>query len=412
MSDRLPFEIREAMIKVCGKAFWYKDPLKSLLLQAGVPVPLYERYADESKFKIVRHILGELDQRGQSGWKVQHQILQELCRLRGVPDEAADKDEAIAALRWLKELASSQGMVQDEERVARTSRVDEAKRRQAAVTARAAKMEELRKTFLSMITSGSDDPHGRGYGLEDLLAELFDLHEIPYRRPYRTPAVCHVDNTGRIQRVSKRANPHFYSFLRRVKEITRHGLVLNTSLNMKGEPIVNEPSEAIALFLSTGLDSLILDHFVLDKDLFSYETAPRFNLQLMQLRALPTPERQRISLLVTREFLRNNQAGAGRSVARRPFRHVTDAGDLVGILTDADPEEVRRAFPQADVVIDLARMASLIESPACLILLAETALLTWMDWPSSAHYGIATTSLRSLPCEMRPSIPLMRWSGS
>lgn len=187
MSSRLPFEIREAMIKVCGKAFWYKDPLKSLLLQAGVPVPPYERYADESKFKIVRHILGELDQRGQSGWRVQHQILQELCRLRGVPDEAADKDEAIAALRWLKELASSQGMVQDEERVARTSRVDEAKRRQAAVTARAAKMEELRKTFLSMITSGSDDPHGRGYGLEDLLAELFDLHEIPYRRPYRTP---------------------------------------------------------------------------------------------------------------------------------------------------------------------------------------------------------------------------------
>ncbi len=41
MSSRLPFEIREAMIKVCGKAFWYKDPLKSLLLQAGVPVPLY-----------------------------------------------------------------------------------------------------------------------------------------------------------------------------------------------------------------------------------------------------------------------------------------------------------------------------------------------------------------------------------
>ena len=48
-------------------------------------------------------------------------------------------------------------------------------------------MEELRNTFLSMVTSGSDDPQGRGYGLEDLLAELFDLHEIPYRRSYRTP---------------------------------------------------------------------------------------------------------------------------------------------------------------------------------------------------------------------------------
>lgn len=187
MTSRLPFEIREAMIKVCGKAFWYKDPLKSLLLQAGVPAPLYDRYADESKFKIVCHLLAELDQRGQSGWTVQHQILQELCRLRGVPDEAADKDDAIAALRWLKELAVSQGMVQHEDRAARKNRVDEAKRRQAAVTARAAKMEELHYTFLSMVTSGSDDPQGRGYGLEDLLAELFDLHEIPYRRSYRTP---------------------------------------------------------------------------------------------------------------------------------------------------------------------------------------------------------------------------------
>lgn len=86
----------------------------------------------------MRHLLAELDQRGQSGWAVQHQILQELCRLRGVPDEAADKEEAIAALRWLKGLAATQGMIQDEERAARKNRVDEAKRRQAAVAARAA----------------------------------------------------------------------------------------------------------------------------------------------------------------------------------------------------------------------------------------------------------------------------------
>ncbi|MGH2528106.1 MAG: hypothetical protein ACRDH0_02015 [Actinomycetota bacterium] len=57
MRTKLPFQVREAIVEVCGKAFWLKDPLKSLMLSAGVPVELYERYADESKFKIARHIL-------------------------------------------------------------------------------------------------------------------------------------------------------------------------------------------------------------------------------------------------------------------------------------------------------------------------------------------------------------------
>lgn len=60
MKMALPFQVREAVVRVCGKAFWLKDPLKSLLLSSGVPVELYERYADESKFKIARHVLSEL----------------------------------------------------------------------------------------------------------------------------------------------------------------------------------------------------------------------------------------------------------------------------------------------------------------------------------------------------------------
>jgi hypothetical protein len=58
---RLPFEIREAVVQVCGKAFWLKDPLRSFLLSAGVPPDLYDRFPDESKYKIARHVLGELD---------------------------------------------------------------------------------------------------------------------------------------------------------------------------------------------------------------------------------------------------------------------------------------------------------------------------------------------------------------
>ena len=61
MSTRLPFEIREAVVSVCGKCFWLKDPFRAFMLAAGVPAELYDRYAEESKYKIARHILSELD---------------------------------------------------------------------------------------------------------------------------------------------------------------------------------------------------------------------------------------------------------------------------------------------------------------------------------------------------------------
>lgn len=185
MSPGLPFEIREAVVQVCGKAFWYKDPLKSFLVDAGVPVQIIEKWWDESKFKLARHVLSELDALGDPGVEVQQRVVRELCALRGLPDEAADKDAGLTAIRWLKELALSQGLATDEERTAREQRVQEARRRQASVTARAAKMEELRVAFHVMVAS-TDDPQARGYSLEDLFAELFELHEIAYRRPYRT----------------------------------------------------------------------------------------------------------------------------------------------------------------------------------------------------------------------------------
>jgi len=73
----------------------------------------------------------------------------------------------------------------EEERSHAEQRTTEVRRRQAALAARAQKMEELRAVFGTMVMS-HDDPQERGYGLEDLLAELFALHEVQYRPPYRT----------------------------------------------------------------------------------------------------------------------------------------------------------------------------------------------------------------------------------
>lgn len=185
-TSRLPYEVREAVVAVCGKAFWLKDPFRAFMLSCGVPEELYDRYADESKFKIARHVLSELDERGDEGFNVQRRLVTELARLRRVPDEnVPDRDAALTALSWLKEVARNQQLLVEEEQIGKRDRTSEAKRKQAGLAARAAKMTELRGTYMGWI-GARDDPQERGYGLEDLLAELFELHEIGYRRPYRT----------------------------------------------------------------------------------------------------------------------------------------------------------------------------------------------------------------------------------
>lgn len=186
MSTKLPFEISEAVVAVCGKAFWLKDPFRAFLMASGVPPEMYDRYAEESKYKIARHILSELAAIGDEGFVIQRRIVTELCKLRQVPDEnVPDRDAALNALRYLKELGVAQKLIVEEERNAAEFRTQEVRLRQAALAARAQKMDQLRTTFAAMAIS-KDDPQTRGYGLEDLLAELFEAHEISYRRPYRT----------------------------------------------------------------------------------------------------------------------------------------------------------------------------------------------------------------------------------
>jgi hypothetical protein len=187
MTEKVPFQIREAIVSVCGKAFWLKDPFRTFLLSCGVPASIYDRFADESKYKIARHILAELDAMHEDGYIIQRRIVTELCNLRKIPDDnVPDRDAAIQALRWLKQLALDQKLFTQEQKIAVEARVAEARRKQAGLVARAQKMEQLRAAFIAMATS-RDDPQSRGYGLEDLLAELFEAHEITYRRPYRTP---------------------------------------------------------------------------------------------------------------------------------------------------------------------------------------------------------------------------------
>ena len=79
------------------------------------------------------------------------------------------------------------------------------------------------------------------------------------------PAITHVDGTARVQTVRRETNQRYHELISRFAAITGVPLVLNTSFNDAGEPIVETPEDAFACFDSTGLDALIIGEHALFK---------------------------------------------------------------------------------------------------------------------------------------------------
>lgn len=80
------------------------------------------------------------------------------------------------------------------------------------------------------------------------------------------PAVTHCDFSARIQSVDKQSNPDFYNLISKFNELTGTSLIINTSFNVRGEPIVCSPEDAFKCFMRTEMDILILENFVLLKE--------------------------------------------------------------------------------------------------------------------------------------------------
>ena len=78
--------------------------------------------------------------------------------------------------------------------------------------------------------------------------------------------MTHVDYSARIQTVHRDTNPLFHRLLGRFKELTGCPVLVNTSFNVRGEPIVCTPQEAYRCFRATEMDALVLESFVLHKD--------------------------------------------------------------------------------------------------------------------------------------------------
>lgn len=90
-------------------------------------------------------------------------------------------------------------------------------------------------------------------------------HVLPSARS-KLPAITHADGTGRLQVVDATSNPAFYSLLKAFRELSGVAVLMNTSFNLKGEPIVDTPSDALRTFSYSGLDYLVIGSRVVSKD--------------------------------------------------------------------------------------------------------------------------------------------------
>lgn len=79
------------------------------------------------------------------------------------------------------------------------------------------------------------------------------------------PAVTHVDGSARVQTVHQETNPKYHQLIKLLGEITAVPIVLNTSFNVMGEPVVESPTDAIRCFFTTGLDLLVIGNFIVSK---------------------------------------------------------------------------------------------------------------------------------------------------
>ncbi|MBI4572072.1 MAG: hypothetical protein HY713_02145 [candidate division NC10 bacterium] len=127
---------------------------------------------------------------------------------------------------------------------------------------------KFREPFRPFAPSVLEEKAGDFFALQEVARHFparFMLYVVPVRRPDLLPAVTHADGTGRLQIVRRATNPRYHRLLERFADATGVPVLLNTSFNLKGEPIVNTPADAQRTFRASDMDALVLDQWVVLK---------------------------------------------------------------------------------------------------------------------------------------------------
>ena len=126
------------------------------------------------------------------------------------------------------------------------------------------KYREKYRPFAPSITEDQFEKyfHTDGCKKNDYMERVF---KIKKKYINKLPGISHLDNTARIQTVNQVTNPDFYKILKEFEKISGFPILLNTSFNVNGEPIVATPDDAINTFFNSGLDTIIMGEVIIEK---------------------------------------------------------------------------------------------------------------------------------------------------
>jgi len=125
---------------------------------------------------------------------------------------------------------------------------------------------KFREPFRPFAPSVMKEHYQNYFDLDHAAAYMIEICSVKEEKQSVIPAVTHIDKTARPQVVEKNTNARFWSLLNAFNQLTGIPVLLNTSFNVKGEPIVCSPEDAIKCYLNSGIDILVMGNYMTRKD--------------------------------------------------------------------------------------------------------------------------------------------------
>jgi carbamoyltransferase len=124
------------------------------------------------------------------------------------------------------------------------------------------KFREMFRPFAPSVLHEYADEYFENYHESPYMDKTLKIHKAMQSK---IAAVCHVDGTGRLQTVKKEWNPRFYELIEQFYQLTQVPVLLNTSFNIMGKPLVHSLEDALSVFMTTGLDVLVVNDYFITK---------------------------------------------------------------------------------------------------------------------------------------------------
>lgn len=180
---KMNYDIRQKVIEIAGNCFWYWDNFYSFLESCGIKRDHYLRYEGENKYKMMRNIIADLEERNDED--LLKEIVKNLYKLKSIPDQnVPDPQKAKNLLKELKEICGSDLIEKEIEERKKKERSKIFTEATLTKVQREQKLSELNKEFLSLFSNSNHQQ--RGFELEKIIYNLFHFFEFEFQKPYKT----------------------------------------------------------------------------------------------------------------------------------------------------------------------------------------------------------------------------------